>query len=134
MADNAAGTEILHLSADFPPFQPPIGKPLIRKDLKGADYDKKLVWRSEEGIAVRPYYRQEALEPLGDLAQLAPGQFPFTRGSGQLERQAQAFIPPPNAIRADWLHEAGANAVQELAFALAKRSRNWPLLSNPAKP
>ena len=29
----------------------------IAKDLKGADYEKKLVWRTEEGLAVRPYYR-----------------------------------------------------------------------------
>ena len=33
------------------------GKRPSQKDLKGADYEKKLVWRTEEGIAVRPYYR-----------------------------------------------------------------------------
>jgi methylmalonyl-CoA mutase len=120
MSDNAAGTELFHLSADFAAVPTADWEALIRKDLKGADYNKKLVWRSEEGIAVQPYYRREALEPLGDLAQLAPGQFPFTRGSGQLDREAQSYIPPRSAIRGDWLHEAGANAAQELAFALAE--------------
>ena len=34
---------------------------VIEKDLKGADYNKKLVWRTAEGFNVRPYYRAENL-------------------------------------------------------------------------
>lgn len=52
----------------------------IVADLKGADYDKKLVWKTNEGFAVRPYYRAENLDALGYLKQL-PGQFPFVRGN-----------------------------------------------------
>ena len=37
---------------------------VIREDLKGADYDKKLVWRTLEGFTVQPYYREEDLEKL----------------------------------------------------------------------
>ena len=51
----------------------------IVADLKGADYDKKLVWKTIEGFNVRPYYRAENLETLGYLHQL-PGEFPFVRG------------------------------------------------------
>ena len=29
----------------------------IRADLAGGDYEKKLVWRTDEGIDVKPYYR-----------------------------------------------------------------------------
>lgn len=114
------GTEILHLSAEFPPVSTTEWEAVIQKDLKGADYQKKLVWQPESGIAVQPYYRKAALEPLGELADLAPGQFPYTRGDGQLAEEAQNFIPPADAIRADFLHEAGATAVEELGFSLAE--------------
>ena len=36
----------------------------IIKDLKGADYDKKLVWKTFEGFEVNPYYRAENLRDL----------------------------------------------------------------------
>ena len=114
------GTEILHLSADFPPVTKAAWEAVIQKDLKGGDYEKKLVWRPEDGIAVRPYYRSEALAPLGDLVDLAPGDFPYTRGDGQTSEEAQKWIPPAGAIRGDFLHEAGATTIQELGFALAQ--------------
>ena len=37
---------------------------LIARDLKGADYEKKLIWRTEEGMAVNPFYRAEDLKNL----------------------------------------------------------------------
>jgi hypothetical protein len=120
MPDNAPGTEILDLSTAFPPVSTEEWEAVIRKDLKGADYEKELVWRTDEGISVRPYYRQENLQPLGESVDLAPGQKPFTRGGGHAWLEAQSFTPPPDAIRADSLHESGATAVQELAFALAE--------------
>ncbi|MDP4210607.1 MAG: methylmalonyl-CoA mutase small subunit [Bacteroidota bacterium] len=65
---------------EFPPVTTAEWEAKITADLKGADYDKKLVWKTNEGFAVRPYYRAENLESLGYLKQL-PGQFPFVRGS-----------------------------------------------------
>ncbi len=53
---------------------------VIAKDLKGADYDKKLVYKSLEGFAVRPYYRAEDLEKIKFLGS-KPGQFPYVRGT-----------------------------------------------------
>src|SRR4051812_30292402 len=53
------GTEILNLGEDFPPVATATWEAAIQKDLKGADYEKKLVWRSDEGVEVRPYYRSE---------------------------------------------------------------------------
>src|SRR5450755_3939170 len=120
MPENAPGTELLHVAAEFPPIPTSAWEAVIQKDLKGADYDKKLVWRTDDGIAVRPYYRSENLVPLGDLANLAPGEFPYTRGSGQSWEEAQDWVAPVGAIRGDYLHEAGATAVQELGFALAE--------------
>ena len=31
-------------------------------DLKGADYDKKLIWKTGEGFDVKPYFRSGDLE------------------------------------------------------------------------
>ena len=64
-----AGVEILNLGGDFPPVSTATWEAAIARDLKGADYEKKLVWRTEEGLAIRPYYRKEALDGLdGQLA------------------------------------------------------------------
>src|ERR1700755_1095641 len=116
----ALGTEILHLSDEFPSTATSEWEAVIAIDLKGADYEKKLVWRTEEGIAVRPYYRSDVLDQLVRLTDLAPGEFPYTRGDGKSSEEAQNWIPPTGAIRGDHLHEAGATAVQELGFALAE--------------
>jgi len=56
MRDADAGTEILNLGRDFPPVSTETWEAAIAKDLKGGDYEKKLVWRTEEGLAIRPYY------------------------------------------------------------------------------
>ncbi|HEX3748421.1 MAG TPA: methylmalonyl-CoA mutase family protein [Bryobacteraceae bacterium] len=118
MPDPDAG-EILNLSSDFPPVPTAAWEAAIAKDLKGADYEKKLVWRTEEGLAIRPYYRQEALAGLGDQLRTSPDRFPFVRGTGRGWEIAQDAKPGPRAIRADWLHESGAHAVQELGYGIA---------------
>ncbi|MFA5849467.1 MAG: methylmalonyl-CoA mutase family protein [Bacteroidales bacterium] len=68
------------LFAEFPPISTSQWEEVITKDLKGADYDKKLVWKTQEGIAVRPYYRAEDLTKLKHLSS-APGEFPYVRGN-----------------------------------------------------
>ena len=45
------------LFAEFPPVSTEQWESVIAVDLKGADYEKKLVWRTAEGFNVRPYYR-----------------------------------------------------------------------------
>ena len=52
----------------------------IQVDLKGADFEKKLVWRTNEGFKVKPFYRKEDLEGL-TTTQALPGEFPFVRGN-----------------------------------------------------
>jgi methylmalonyl-CoA mutase len=59
-SNDRTGTEILNLGQDFPPVSTAAWEAAIQKDLKGADYEKKLVWRSDEGLSVRPYYRSES--------------------------------------------------------------------------
>lgn len=67
------------LLADFPPVDTAIWEEKIRADLKGADYEKKLIWNSPEGIRVKPYYREEDIANLPHLTAL-PGEAPFVRG------------------------------------------------------
>ena len=119
MPEAEAGNEILNLRLDFPAVSTATWEAAIAKDLKGADYEKKLVWRSEEGLAIRPYYRQEALAGLDDQLRTAPGRYPFVRGTGRSWEIAQNAKPGPKAIRADLLHEAGAHAIQELGYGIA---------------
>jgi methylmalonyl-CoA mutase len=99
----------LRLREEFPPVPTSAWEEAIAKDLKGADYEKRLVSKTDEGIAVRPYYRAEhaaAREPLagrtGAWDLVAPG------------------AEPAAAVSAVGHHEAGATAVQEVAFALAE--------------
>ena len=119
MPDPLPGTEILNLSQDFPPVPTAVWEAAIAKDLKGADYEKKLVWRTDEGIPVRPYYRAENMVGLEAQTATAPGQFPFVRGSGKPFESADTVPTGPNVVRADELAEAGGNAVEQLGYALA---------------
>ncbi|MBQ8701296.1 MAG: methylmalonyl-CoA mutase small subunit [Prevotella sp.] len=52
----------------------------IEVDLKGADFQKRLVWRTNEGFNVQPFYRREDLASLKTPDSL-PGEFPFVRGN-----------------------------------------------------
>jgi len=68
------------LFAEFPPITTAEWEAAIQRDLKGADYAKKLLWRTDEGITVKPYYRSEDCKGLDHL-DTAPGEFPYTRGT-----------------------------------------------------
>lgn len=68
------------LFAEFAPVTTEEWDAVINVDLKGADYDKKLVWKPLEGFSVRPYYRAEDMKKLDHL-QYLPGQFPYVRSN-----------------------------------------------------
>ncbi len=107
MPDTMRTLTALDLLADFAPVPTAQWESAIAKDLKGADYDKRLVWKTDEGIAVKPYYRSEH----------APAREPIERGA----RGWQAVAPgsePALDVDAIRFHETGGTAVQELAVAL----------------
>lgn len=52
----------------------------IQVDLKGADFNKRLVWRTNEGFNVPPFYRREDVQKL-KTPEALPGEFPFVRGN-----------------------------------------------------
>lgn len=69
----------LNLRDEFPPVSDEAWRAAVDADLKGADFDRKLLWRTYEDIAVQPYYRQNALKDL-DYLESIPGQAPWLRG------------------------------------------------------
>ena len=68
------------LFSDFPAVSTQEWMDKITVDLKGADYEKRLVWKTNEGFKVKPFYRREDLEGLKTTEGL-PGQFPYLRGN-----------------------------------------------------
>ncbi|MCD7933372.1 MAG: methylmalonyl-CoA mutase small subunit [Tannerellaceae bacterium] len=68
------------LFSEFPPVSTEEWMAKITADLKGAPFEKKLVWRTSEGFNVNPFYRAEDLEGLNTTTSL-PGEFPYVRGT-----------------------------------------------------
>jgi methylmalonyl-CoA mutase len=68
------------LFEQFPPVATKEWMDKIKIDLKGSDFNKRLVWRTNEGFDVKPFYRMEDTENLDYIATL-PGEFPYIRGT-----------------------------------------------------
>ncbi len=68
------------LFGTFPPITTAEWEARILEDLKGADYQKKLVWKTSDGFDVKPYYRDEDTAGISTINSL-PGEYPFVRGN-----------------------------------------------------
>jgi methylmalonyl-CoA mutase len=105
------------LFSEFPPISTEQWEEVIKTDLKGADYDKKLKWKTDENFVVNPYYRAENIQNLEYLTESVPGGFPFARG-GQttgndwkiVQNINESNPQKANAIALDSIKK-GANAV-----------------------
>lgn len=64
----------------FPPVSTSEWEARISDDLKGADYRKKLIWKTVEGFEVKPYYREEDTQEI-PFIHTNPGEYPFVRGN-----------------------------------------------------
>lgn len=53
-----------HLFKEFPDVSAKEWKQKIQADLKGADYNDTLIWSSNEGIDIKPFYHPETYEEL----------------------------------------------------------------------
>jgi len=107
-----------HLLEEFPPVSTAAWEAAITRDLKGADYEKKLIWRTDEGLAVKPYYRAGDLD--GAVRRdAAPGKFPYGRGTreeaGWRIREVIGATGTESANRA--ARAAVAAGAEEIAFA-----------------
>lgn len=96
----------------------------VEADLKGADFNKKLVWRTNEGFNVEPIYRAEDTADLKTTDTL-PGEYPFVRGTrtdnNWLTRQEIIGATPEeaNAVALDVL----GKGVTSLGFKVKDPSR-----------
>jgi methylmalonyl-CoA mutase len=67
------------LFADFQPVTVNEWKEKMLHDLKGLPYEK-LIWKTNEGIDVKPFYTAEDLDSLSYLDS-KPGEYPYLRGN-----------------------------------------------------
>lgn len=101
----------VNLRNEFPPVSTEEWEKAINADLKGADYAKKLIWNTWEGVNVKPYYRSEDLKDLGWLLANLPGEFPYARGSKKL---ANDWEVRSEIFESD-LAQANASALRNLS-------------------
>lgn len=97
MADNKE-----KLFTQFPPVSYDEWKAKVDADLKGVPFEKKLVWRTNEGFSVQPMYRREDIAGLKTTDTL-PGEYPYVRGTRDnnewLTRQDIIATDPAEANR-----------------------------------
>ena len=116
-----ANTKREKLFTEFPPVPTEKWEEVITADLKGADYERKLVWRTGEGFNVRPYYRAENLEGIQFLGSQA-GEFPYVRGTRAHNRwriHQTITVNCPAEANAEALKLLNSG-VDSLGFAIAK--------------
>lgn len=97
------------LFAEFQPISTPQWEEVINKDLKGANYEKRLVWKTTEGFAVRPYYRAQDLTDLKHIGS-EPAAFPFVRGT----KVNNKWLVRQGYCATESFEEANAQAVNAL--------------------
>ncbi|MDR2583605.1 MAG: methylmalonyl-CoA mutase family protein [Fibromonadaceae bacterium] len=110
------------LFAEFPDVSTEEWESTIQADLKGADYEKKLVWKTLEGIAVKPYYRKSDTDGISWLLNNLPGEFPFVRGTKKTDNdwEIREDIYEQDIAAAN---SAAKHALERGAEALSFKSR-----------
>jgi len=116
-AGNSQGVSATPLASDFEAATREQWLALVDKAIKGADFEKKLVTRTADGIRVEPLYRRETAVPA--LQAAVPGHAPFTRGAnstvqglGWEIRQTIGALDPDRANREIMTElEGGANGI-----------------------
>ncbi len=70
----------LNLLTDFPAVSDEQWMEVVTRDLKGADFERRLVWRTNEGFNVKPYHRATDIDGL-KTTDVKPGTFPYVRST-----------------------------------------------------
>ena len=100
--------ETKKLFDQFAPVTPEEWRAKAEVDLKGADFEKKMVWRTNEGFSAQPLYRSVDIADLKQTKSL-PGEFPYVRGT----RYNNDWKVRQN-IDVDDVHAANAKALEVL--------------------
>lgn len=110
-------TAPLNLASGFEPATFEKWRQLVDKALKGADFDRRLVARTADGLRIEPLYTHA--DALPGAASSIPGKAPFTRGTHALvkehgwqihQRVVETDPATANKVILDEL-EGGANGV-----------------------
>lgn len=106
------------LFGEFPSVSNEEWMEVVTRDLKGTPFDKKLVWRTKEGVDVQPYYRADDVEHL-PTKDVLPGQFPYVRGTKAdnkwLVRQDMAVLANAQGLN-ECLKGIMAHGVNSIGF------------------
>lgn len=107
--------ELPDLLEAFPPVPTAEWEAAIRADLRGADYEKALLWRTREGFSLRPFYRAEDLADLGH----APASLAGLRGSSGDRPNAWGVREDLSAPSAETLREAHEGGASDIGLPAA---------------
>lgn len=115
------------LFENFPPVETGEWLEKINADLKGADFSRKMVWKTREGFDVMPFYRREDLKELNHV-NAYHGLLQDTRESGQSIDKGNTWL-----IRQDIIVKDYARANTE-AMELLKKGVDSPgfIIKDPA--
>ena len=126
------------LFSEFPPVSTEQWMEKITADLKGADFQKKLVWKTNEGFSVNPMYRAEDIADMPMLDCL-PGEFPFVRGikSDNDWNIRQEIVAPTFEEANEKAREVLCKGVNSLGFEISAddvTAENIAVLLNGIRP
>ena len=123
------------LFSEFSPVSTDQWMDKVNADLKGADFEKKLVWKTNEGFKVKPFYRMEDLEGLKTTNAL-PGEFPYLRGT---KKDSNAWLVRQE-IRVESPEQANAKAldilnkgIDSLSFEISAKDLSAPFIETLLK-
>jgi methylmalonyl-CoA mutase len=120
-----------NLLREFPPVSTQAWEDVIRNDLRGADYARKLIWQSPEGLSVKPYYRTEDAAELAQT-QSTSGTFyhPRSTGDWRIREEIDAVDPEEANLAAQAAVAAGAEEISFLNVAIRNVSDLGLLFAN----
>ncbi len=95
-----------HLFSNFPPTSTEEWMNKVAVDLKGADFEKRLVWRTNEGFNLQPFYRWEDIKD-SKLVNALPGEYPYVRGT---KKDSNAWLVRQDIVVKD-IKEANKKAL-----------------------
>ena len=101
----------MKLFEEFKPVSNEEWEELILKDLKGQDFHKKLVWKTQEGIEVYPYYRSDIYEKIDFHEQEAIIQYQRNTNDWLIFHEINTADPIQANEEARHFIQAGVNAI-----------------------
>jgi methylmalonyl-CoA mutase len=118
MSDSGRALPDLRLGDEFPPVPAAEWEAQALRDLGEQAFETRLLWRTDDGLTVKPFFTRDDLAGLPQPALSTPSaDVPW--------RIASVASWSPDAVRADRVHDAGGTAVHELAWAVAEVVDRW---------